>query len=134
MQKYLAVRFKREGDALWGLRNTSIVASKVESRDPFIKNIADTLHGKGLEFYVDDCRVLWFLVEDDFSVEHYQRFNEVEFVLDTAWVEAEKSKIRGLIGMRYVDACAALVADYTPKSQSRSIKYVVNRDDSTRVA
>ncbi len=132
MVKYVAVRLKRLSDGVYAFRSTDkfkrkIIDSNIEVRDPAVKNIAEGLYERGLKFYVDGCRLYWFMVDDKNSLEDYRYLNEVEHVFDGEWFEQEKKRIRTFRGNRYVEACIGLVKGVAIKHQNRRIEYDVAR-------
>lgn len=132
MLKYIAVRLKRFSDGNFAFRTTKkferkIVDSNIGQRDLAIKNISDGLHERGLEYFVDGCKLYWFAIDDDNTLEFYEKLNEVECVLDAEWFEAEKKRIRSYRGSQYVEACFSLVKDVVIKDQTRPINYKISK-------
>ncbi len=124
-KKILAVRLKRISDAKSGFehKGSVLLNSGLERRDPALKNLFEALFDRGLSYDVHGCGVYWVLVEDEHSIQHYLNINEVELGFDADWFEQEKAKIRGLSGVGYFNACAAMAKEFSIKDQGRTINY-----------
>ena len=134
MLKHIAVRLKKfsDGEAAFSYKEThthkrQLVESRLEARDPALRNITEALFERGLKYSVDGCSLYWFQVDDDNTVEYYQECNEVECVFSSDWFEEEKKKIRYYQGIKYVDECYGLAEQFTLKCQERPIDYQVQR-------
>jgi len=132
--KKIAVRLKRYSDSEEAFRPNDkhaharrLIDSNIEKRDPALRNLTDGLFERGLAPIVDGCRLYWFLVDDDNSIEYYLGKNEVECVFDAQWFEQQKKRIRYYQGIRYVDECAKLADQFLIKPQDRKIDYVIER-------
>ena len=130
MLKHIAVRLRRSGDADIAFKprashenQRNLVESRLEVRDLALKNFAEALHSRGLDYFVDDCKLSWYQVDDENTVAYYQAFNEVECAFESDWWEHEKNRIRYYQGMRYVDECRKLAGSFEVKNQSRAIDY-----------
>ena len=130
MLKHIAVRLKRSSDAEIAFKpnekhshKRQLVGAKLEVRDPAVKNYAEALYERGLDYFVDDCKLFWFQIDDANPVDYYTDFNEVECVFDSVWFEEEKNRIRYLQGTKYVDECHKLAERVRIKDQNRKIDY-----------
>lgn len=127
MLKHVAVRLKRQYDGKVGfeLQNATVLNSNLESRDPALRNIIESLHRLGMSYYIDGCRVFWFQIDDDREPEWYEELQEVECAFITTWFEEEKKKINHLSGADYFAACDRLAESLTLKDQERDLTYVL---------
>lgn len=130
--KIIAVRLKRFGDAEIAfsanenhIHKRSLIASRIERRDPALRNLAEGMEKFGLQIRVDGCNLYWLLIEDENTLDYYQRKNEVECVFSYTWFEEFKKSIRYFQGMQYVDKCEQLAKEFEIKDQSRKITYHV---------
>ena len=128
MQKHSSVRLKRFHDGEIALsRNGRVVkGSRIEVRDPALRNINDELFHLGFEYEVDGCKLFWFQFDSDFEPEHYIAMNEVEIAFSSDWFEEQKRKIRYLSGINYVEACTEIAKSFTVKPQNRIIEYTLD--------
>lgn len=132
--KYIAVRLRRFADAEIAfsasdqyIQPRKLLASRVDRRDPALRNFSEGLEKCGLQFKVDDCPLYWLLIEDQNSCAYYAAMNEVECVFSAAEFEEFKKSIRYLQGMQYVDKCIERAQHFPIKDQARTIQYSVNR-------
>ena len=95
----------------------------LEKRDPALRNFTDACLDLGLEYQIDGCNFYWFQIDDEHPVGFYQRFREIELVFTAQWFEEQKTRIRGLAGAEYIDACRELAAAMPLKDQTRDISY-----------
>ena len=128
MLKHIAVRLQKLHHAEIGFsaKQAKIINASLEKRDPALKNLIEGLHNKGLEYTVDGCGLYWFQIEDSRSLNFYAVLNEVEYIFESNWLEAEKDKIRHMSGIRYYDACIDLASQFVTKDQTRLINYDVS--------
>ncbi len=125
MLKHIALRLRKPHDAriAFTIRKTTIINSALEKRDPALRNLTEGLYANGLEFEVDDCRLYWFQIDDEKTVEFYLSFNEVECAFTSSWLEEQKARFRYMAGIKYYDASSGLAKIFDVKNQSRSIAY-----------
>ncbi len=130
--KYIAVRLHRisDADVAFSVKKShkhkrKLVATRVEKRDPALRNFAEGLEKKGLQAIVDGCALYWLQIEDENSLEYYQNMNEVECVFSSEWFNNFKKGIRYFQGAQYVSECEKLAARFELKDQNRKINYVL---------
>lgn len=128
--KYIAVRLKRFSDAEKAFGQSDkwrhprqLLASRVDKRDPALRNFTEGLEKRGLQFIVDGCALYWLQISDQNSLEYYMERNEVECVFFCDWFDEFKRTIRYYQGKQYVDECIALGEGFTVKDQNRKIDY-----------
>lgn len=128
MKKYLCLRARNSRDAKLAINihQGKVIRSNPDA-DPAFRNMLEALTNKGLKPEIDDCRLFCFLVEDPKNTDFYQ-FNEVELEISDDWFEAEKSKVRHLVGAAYCEATAKLADEIPMKDQKRKIKYQIPKE------
>lgn len=129
--KIVAVRLRKISDAEIAFapneahkNQRKLVASRVERRDPALRNLVDGLEKNGMQYIVDGCALYWLQIDDQNSLEYYQRMNEVECVFSCEWFDQFKKNIRYFQGMQYVDECMRLANQFYVKNQLRKIDYI----------
>ena len=125
MEKYVAVRLRSQhhGQIGFSLQNANVINYALEKRDPALKNLAEALYEKGLEYSINGCNLYWFHIDDTREPSYYLNLREVEFAFTRKWFELEKARIRGYSGLQYIDACADIANNLTVKDQTRDISY-----------
>ncbi len=122
-EKYIAVRLKsiHHGEDRFSAEACSIVNSRMEKREPALKNITDALYDLGIEYEIDSHALFWFLIDDDQAVDEHLCYADIELAFEASWYDAEKARIRGYTGIHYYDACVELAKAFTLKDQTRLI-------------
>lgn len=128
--KYIAVRLTRMSDAekafgdygKWKNKR-QLLTSRVDRRDPALRNLTEGLHKRGLQYIVDGCDLYWLQILDKNSLGYYLEKNEVECVFYCDWFDEFKRSIRYFQGKQYVDQCIALGEKFVLKDQHRKITY-----------
>lgn len=125
MQKYVAVRLRsaQHGNIGFSLQKATVINYLLEKRDPALRNMTEALYARGLEYKVGGCSLYWFHIDDERDPASYLNLREVEFAFTIEWFEEEKSRIRGLSGFEYIDACAEIASRITIKDQQRDVSY-----------
>ncbi len=122
-EKYIAVRLKsiHHGEDRFSASDCKIINSRMEKREPALKNITDALYDLGLDYEIDNHALFWFLIDDDQSVDNHRCYGDVEIAFEARWYDAEKARIRGYTGIHYYDACVELAKAFAVKDQTRLI-------------
>lgn len=122
-EKYVAIRLKsiHHGEERFSAKGSTIVNSRMEKREPALKNITDALFDLGLDYEIDKHSLVWFLIDDDQAAEEHLCYVDIEIAFEASWYEAEKARIRGYTGIHYYDACVELAKGFTLKDQTRLI-------------
>jgi hypothetical protein len=122
-EKYIAVRLKsiHHGEDRFSADACTIVNSRMEKREPALKNITDALFDLGVEYEIDSHALFWFLIDDDQAADEHQCYADIELAFEASWYDAEKARIRGYTGIHYYDACVELAKAFTLKDQTRLI-------------
>lgn len=122
-EKYIAVRLRsiHHGEERFSAAGCTIVNSRMEKREPALKNITDALYDLGVEYEIDNHALFWFLIDDDQAVDERLCYADIELAFDASWYDAEKARIRGYTGIHYYDACVELAKAFTLKDQTRLI-------------
>ncbi|BFM14796.1 hypothetical protein R50073_09790 [Maricurvus nonylphenolicus] len=122
-EKYVAIRLKsiHHGEERFSAKGCTIINSRMEKREPALKNITDALFDLGLDYEIDKHSLVWFLIDDDQSAEEHLCYVDIEVAFEACWYEAEKARIRGYTGIHYYDACVELAKGFTLKDQTRLI-------------
>ncbi len=122
-EKYIAVRLKsiHHGEDRFSAEACTIVNSRMEKREPALKNITDALFDLGIEYEIDSHALFWFLIDDDQAVDELLCYADIELAFEASWYDAEKARIRGYTGIHYYDACVELAKAFTLKDQTRLI-------------
>lgn len=122
-EKYVAVRLKsiHHGEERFSAKGSTIINSRMEKREPALKNISDALYDLGLDYEIDKQGMVWFLIDDDQSAEEHLCYADIEIAFDASWYETQKARIRGYTGMHYYDACVELAKGFSLKDQTRLI-------------
>ncbi len=122
-EKYIAVRLKsiHHGEERFSTAGCTIVNSRMEKREPALKNITDALYDLGVDYEIDNHALFWFLIDDEQPVEEHLCYADIELVFEASWYDAEKARIRGYTGIHYYDACVELAKAFALKDQTRLI-------------
>lgn len=127
MQKYVAVRLRsaQHGNVGFSLQNANVINYLLEKRDPALRNVTEAMYSLGLEYKVGGCAMFWFHIEDHREPDYYLNLREVEFAFSAEWFDGEKTRIRGLSGFEYIDACEEIAKTLTIKDQARDVNYTL---------
>ncbi len=94
----------------------SIENYAIEKRDPALRNLAEALLERGVEYRTEGGTLEWFLISSEQPSSELLSLPAVELAFSVDWFENRKAHIRRLKGGDYIDACGA-IADHLPLGQ-----------------
>ncbi|MYM62169.1 hypothetical protein [Pseudomaricurvus sp. HS19] len=122
--------YSASGRQILGVRSSSAVQARewlsgqgisienyaIEKRDPALRNLAEALLDRGVEYRIEGRALEWFLVSSEQPSSELLLLPGVEVAFSVDWFESRKAHIRRLKGGDYIDACGA-IADHLPLRQ-----------------
>ena len=123
--------YSATGRQILGVRSTSALQARewlsaqgvtienyaIEKRDPALRNLAEALLERGVEFRSEGRALEWFLISSEQPSSELLQLPAVEVAFSVAWFDEQKAHIRRLKGGDYIDACG-VIAGRLPLSQA----------------